>query len=400
MKTFTLKDLIKNNGIFVDGDWIESKDQDQNGDVRLIQLADIGDGFFVDKSKRYLTSQKAKALKCTFLKKGDLLLARMPDPLGRACIFPGLEMPCVTVVDVCIIRPNSTIINSEYLKYLINSTGFRDKINKYITGTTRQRISRGNLSKIDFKILSFEYQKRIVKILDKADALCQKRKQVIKLLDDYLKSVFLEMFGDPVKNPNAWSVEKLEKITYKIGSGATPKGGKTAYVNKGVSLIRSLNVHDNKFLYKNLAFLNDQQAKALSNVEVNECDVLLNITGASVCRCAIVPNDILPARVNQHVSIIRVKKMLKPKFLLHLLISESYKRKLLKVANFGGATREALTKQQLEELKIICPPIELQKRFALIVEKTESIKQTMLAQLTELETQFQALMQKAFKGEL
>ena len=92
----TLPDLIGQTGIFVDGDWIESKDQDINGDVRLIQLADIGVGVYLNKSNRFMTTAKAKILKCTILKPGDILIARMPDPIGRACIFPGEEMPCVT----------------------------------------------------------------------------------------------------------------------------------------------------------------------------------------------------------------------------------------------------------------------------------------------------------------
>jgi len=85
----TIADLVGKEGVFVDGDWVESKDQDPNGDVRLIQLADIGDGIYRDKSARFLTNQKAIALNCTFLEQGDVLIARMPDPLGRTCIFPG-----------------------------------------------------------------------------------------------------------------------------------------------------------------------------------------------------------------------------------------------------------------------------------------------------------------------
>jgi type I restriction enzyme, S subunit len=112
----TIGEVVSPTGVFVDGDWVESTDQDPDGDVRLIQLADIGDGCFVDKSKRFLTKKKASDLRCTFLQQGDLLIARMPDPLGRACIFPlaGNEK-YVTVVDVCIVRPDEGIVSSRYL---------------------------------------------------------------------------------------------------------------------------------------------------------------------------------------------------------------------------------------------------------------------------------------------
>src|SRR3989304_9218202 len=97
-------ELIDSDGVFVDGDWVESKDQDIKGGVRLIQLADIGDGIYRNRSNRYLTYAKAVELGCTFLKPNDVLIARMPDPLGRACIFPGDSKLSVTAVDVCIVR--------------------------------------------------------------------------------------------------------------------------------------------------------------------------------------------------------------------------------------------------------------------------------------------------------
>jgi len=135
-----IEELIGHDGIFCDGDWVESKDQDPNGEVRLIQLADIGDGFFKDQSDRFLTFKKSIELNCTYLQKGDILVARLPDPLGRACIFPlsGIKK-FVTVVDVCIIRNNSNLINSQYLLYLINSPQTRLEVDKYKSGSTRKR---------------------------------------------------------------------------------------------------------------------------------------------------------------------------------------------------------------------------------------------------------------------
>jgi type I restriction enzyme S subunit len=142
-----LPELVGTKGLFVDGDWIETKDQNPRGDVRLIQLADIGDGTFLNRSNRFLTTETAKRLRCTFLKPGDVLVARMPDPLGRACIFPGVGMNAVTAVDVCIIRPNSDV-NRSWLMFAINSPQFRMAIASLQSGSTRKRISRQNLGKL------------------------------------------------------------------------------------------------------------------------------------------------------------------------------------------------------------------------------------------------------------
>ncbi len=102
----TIAQLAGGQGMTTDGDWIETKDQDPNGDVRLVQLADIGDGEFRDRSARFVNSKTAHRLNCTFLQKDDLLIARMPDPLGRACVFPGVGQPAITAVDVFVWRPS------------------------------------------------------------------------------------------------------------------------------------------------------------------------------------------------------------------------------------------------------------------------------------------------------
>jgi type I restriction enzyme S subunit len=158
----TLSGLAGNNGMMTDGDWIESKDQDPKGSVRLIQLADIGDGSFLDRSLRFLTEAKAAELRCTFLKQGDLLIARMPDPLGRACIFPGLNQSSVTAVDICIWRTGDQRTDPRWLMYAINSSPVRDRIAALAGGTTRQRVSGGNLKRLEIPTPPFSEQRRIV----------------------------------------------------------------------------------------------------------------------------------------------------------------------------------------------------------------------------------------------
>jgi type I restriction enzyme, S subunit len=147
----TLTELLS-EGLFIDGDWIETKDQDPKGEVRLVQLADIGDGVFKDRSSRFLAMAKAKELGCTFLEPGDVLVARMPEPLGRACIFPGVGRPAVTAVDVCILRPSADRARPEWLVKAINSPGFRASMQELVRGTTRQRISRTNLGTLQLRV--------------------------------------------------------------------------------------------------------------------------------------------------------------------------------------------------------------------------------------------------------
>ena len=141
----------------------------------------------------------------------------------------------------------------------------------------------------------------------------------------------------------------ISEFTSKIGSGATPKGGKEAYLGGEYTLIRSQNVHDFFFSHDGLAYINSKQAKALDNVKVKQGDVLLNITGDSIARCCSVPQDVLPARVNQHVSIIRCKNIEDSEYLKYYLIN--MKPYLMKICGVGG-TRNALTKEAIGKLPI------------------------------------------------
>ncbi len=176
----SIEKIIDKTGIFVDGDWIESKDQDPNGKIRLLQLGDIGDGYFIDKSNRFINEEIFSRLRCTQILPGDILVARMPYPLGRACILPSIKYKAITVVDVCIIRPNKLLINANWLMYFINAYEFRNKIEALSSGTTRKRISRKNLASILLPLPPFIEQKRIVV---KLNAIMPRIEAVKKRLD-------------------------------------------------------------------------------------------------------------------------------------------------------------------------------------------------------------------------
>ena len=166
------------------------------------------------------------------------------------------------------------------------------------------------------------------------------------------------------------AIVKLIDICSKIGSGATPRGGKEAYCDEGISLIRSQNVLDFSFSCDGLAFINGEQAKKLNNVEVHSGDILLNITGDSVARACVMDDEYLPARVNQHVAIIRgnADEVLNNYILYFLQWRKNY---LLQLAS-AGATRNALTKGMIEQLEINLPPLDVQKKTVAILDSLQN----------------------------
>lgn len=161
-----------------------------------------------------------------------------------------------------------------------------------------------------------------------------------------------------------WPVVRLGDYCSKIGSGATPRGGKESYLDVGpVALIRSQNVYNDGFRSEGLVYISEDQAAKLAHVSVEPQDVLINITGDSVARVCLAPSDVLPARVNQHVAIIRTRPDdIDPRYLRYFLLTPSQQQLLLGLAG-GGATRKALTKAMLENLRIPKPPIEVQRRM-------------------------------------
>lgn len=197
---------------------------------------------------------------------------------------------------------------------------------------------------------------------------------------------------------------KFKDICTKIGSGATPKGGKEAYCEEGISLIRSQNVLDFDFSADGLAFINDLQAEKLKNVIVEEGDVLLNITGDSVARACMVDKKYLPARVNQHVCIVRANpQKAVPSYLLYFL--QLNKEYLLQLAA-GGATRNALTKEMINNLELELPSIEDQQKIAAILDDIQARIDCNNAINENLQQQAQALYKdrfvdlKPFDGEM
>jgi type I restriction enzyme S subunit len=267
-------------------------------------------------------------------------------------------------------------------------------------------INRNRVYEIQVKTPSLFEQQHIVAILDQAFADIEKAranaeknlKNARELFDSYLNQVFSQ-------RGEGWTSSQLKGITSKIGSGATPKGGKDSYKVEGTPLIRSMNVHDRCFVEKNIAFIDDEQAERLNNVIVEENDVLLNITGASVARCCVAHEDFLPARVNQHVSIIRVdKNKVSPQFLNFLLTSKFYKDRLLGIGE-AGSTRQAITKAQIENFTVDYP-IQVSEQIELLegllslenqALKVQKVYKNKLASLDELK---KSLLQKAFSGEL
>lgn len=164
---------------------------------------------------------------------------------------------------------------------------------------------------------------------------------------------------------NSWPVVRIGEYCSKIGSGATPRGGSSVYKDSGeICLVRSQNIYNNGFKFDGLVYIDEDAATKLKNVVLKPNDILLNITGDSVARVCIVDERVLPARVNQHVAIIRPNPLdFDARFLRYYLASPYAQALLLNLAS-AGATRNALTKSMIENFSVPKPSIDVQSKIA------------------------------------
>jgi len=346
----------------------------------------------------------------TYFAEGDVLLAKITPCFenGKLGIASGLKNGVgFGSSEYIVFRPDNSV-SKEWLYYFLSREVFRVEGAARMSGAVgHKRVSKEFIEAYPIPVPPLAEQQRIVGVLDAAftglataQANAEKNLQNARaLFESHLQSVFTH-------RGKGWVADKLQSLTTKIGSGATPRGGEESYKTEGVSLIRSLNVHDMGFRYAKLAFLDDAQADGLSNVVVQKRDVLLNITGASVARCCLAPEDVLPARVNQHVSIIRpIADKLNPEFLHYLLISRPYKQLLLQTGEEGGSTRQAITKAQIQEFKVAHPKTlaeqqEVVAKLDALATETQRLARHYQQKLAALAALKKSLLHQAFTGEL
>ena len=226
--------------IFIDGDWIESKDQSESG-IRLIQTGNIGCGYYKDKGDKakYISEETFNKLHCTEVYPGDILISRLPDPVGRACIIPEGLGKCITAVDCTIIRLSDKMLPEFFVTYT-NTPEYLTQIKSTLAGSTRLRVSRGNLGKVHFPLPSIEQQQAFVSIVNQADKSKFMRS----------KSQFIEMFGSK-SSGDKWPIKYLSEIVdpnCPISYGIVQPGDE---LEDGVPIVRPVDLNSNYYVYKN-----------------------------------------------------------------------------------------------------------------------------------------------------
>jgi type I restriction enzyme S subunit len=209
-------------GSLTDGDWILNSDYAASG-VRLLQLADIGCGVLTPKSDRHVAQPRAEELRCTFLAPGDILISRMPDPIGRACALPELGYPTITAVDVSILRPSPQTADIAYLVHYMNSREWLKAVTALASGATRPRISRRNLEAIRIPLPPLVEQKRIAAILTEQLAAVDQARAAAHAQLEAAHALPPALLRDLFDSPEArqWPRQPVKNLCRSIDYGYT-----------------------------------------------------------------------------------------------------------------------------------------------------------------------------------
>lgn len=392
MKIVKLKDIAK----ITTGKTPSTKDKGNfSGIIPFVKPPDLGNSTPVTKTTEYLSPQGAKS--ANILPKNSIMICCIGS-LGKVGIA-GSDLATNQQINSLTFDP--TLVNYKFGYYF--ALTLVKQLKQMANSAVVPIVNKSAFSNLDFKLIPLDSQNHIVKILDEADALRQKRKQAIALLDDYLKAVFLDMFGDPVKNSKGWETTCINHVIKEIVAGWSANGEDRQKLQNEYGVLKISSVTYGSF--------NPQEYKAVNSAEISNKKLVYpkkgsilfgrantrELVGAS-CIVADDYNDLfLPDKLWE---IIIDTSKVNPVFFQKNISNTKWRNELAKKATGTSGSMLNISMDKFRNSQIIVPPMEMQIKFSEIALKIGYIKNKMLIQDEKLEVHFQALLQKAFNGEL
>lgn len=298
-----------------------------------------------------------------------------------------------------IIRPNRKVVNERYLMHYLDSNMINVQQDKANNGSSQPNLSANSVKQFEVYLPKYDKQVKIADMLDKSQSLIDKRKSQIQALDELVKSRFIEMFGDPVKNTKNFHKKKIRDISIYLKRGISPK-----YVEvSDIKVINQKCIYWRELKIENCKYYDEEFRDKVKNIFLQQGDILINSTGTGTLGRAMNfnVNDNIKYVVDSHVTVLRViYEYINSIYLTNLLEFSNIQDTIYKKCVNGSTNQIELSVIKFAEYSIIVPPIQLQNQFADFVNKVDKLKFEMESSLKELENNFNSLMQRAFKGEL
>lgn len=398
--------IIKKNAI-VDGDWIEIKDQSSSG-YRLLQVGNIGVGQLnLGGNFRYVSEETIKRLNCTVLQKGYLLISRMPDPIGRACLMEELDYKCITVVDCTIVKLDPQKVDSSFVVFFLNSQPALNRAKVLATGTTRQRISRKELEGVPLIAPSLPEQKEIAEILTTVDDAIEKTNQIIDKTKELKKGLMQRLLTRGIGHkkfkkseigeiPVGWELKRLSDLCI----GKPEYGANTPAIDKTDHLPRYIRItditKDGKLLASTWQSIETEFAKGYM---LKEGDLLFARSGATVGKSYLFRKEGGACAFAGYL--IRFKPntpIFSPDFLFHFTHSYIYYNWVKRMLRAGAQPN--INAKEYSNMKVPSPPIKEQKRIVAILNSIDDQLEKELNHKDQLNLLKKGLMQVLLTGRL
>ncbi|MDH5547139.1 MAG: restriction endonuclease subunit S [Gammaproteobacteria bacterium] len=369
----------------------ETSNRAYDGGYRYLYIAD-----FISDKKLSFVNDDYDNKKVT---EGDLVMANTGSP-GR--VFKGKDG--ILSNNLFKISFDSEVVDRDYLYLILSSSIFQDVLQQQMKGGIQKHLGHQTISRQSIPLPPLEEQKRIAEILDKADAIRRKRQQAIDFTDQLLRSVFLDMFGDPVTNPKGFDTKTIEEFVskdkYSIKRG--PFGGalkKEIFVESGYLVYEQYHALNNDFSYQRY-FIDENKFNELKAFEVKAGDIIISCSGVNLGRLAIVPDGSLQGIINQAL----LKLTLNTEVMLNEMFVSIFTHPNFKAEFFGYQRGSGVPNfppmSTFKEFAFIVPPIELQKEYLRRVASVNSSRKKIRSMAGKSEELFSSLVQQAFRGEL
>jgi type I restriction enzyme S subunit len=410
---------LENGSLFLDGDWIESKDLSDDG-IRYITTGNVGEGIYKEQGGGYITENKFIEIACTEVFEGDVLISRLNAPIGRACVVPNLESKIVTSVDNVIFRPDHHYCKN-YIVHLFSSEAYFKHTGNLARGATMQRISRGILGNIRVVVPSAEEQTKIANFLDhetaKIDTLIEKQQLLIKLLKEKRQAVIshavtkglnsnvpmrdsgVEWLGEV---PGHWIITRAKFLFDFVTSGS--RGWAEYYSDEGSLFFRITNLTRDTIEPKleSIQNVSPPSGSEGERSKIKENDLLISITAdlGSVC---VANNEIVGGYVSQHVSLCRPNRnVASSRWLGFYILSDVAKEQFIG-SGYGG-TKIQLSLEDIRELWVVQPSSQDQIEIAKYIESQLEIFEKLIMcaeeQIKLLQERRSALISAAITGKI
>lgn len=344
----------------------------------------------LDKFKYVSFEDHEKLTKYSKPENNDILYTRVGS-YGEAAVV-NLDMDFSIFVSLTLLKPKLDLINPRYLMWYLNSPKVRDFANQNTTGVGVQNLNVSVVRDYSVPLPPLSTQKAIAEKLDKADALRKKDKELLAQYDDLAQAIFIDMFGDPVKNEKGWEIKSLDDVCNKITDG---EHGTVKRLNSGFLYLMARNIRNNEIDFSEVSYISESDHnKIYRRCNAEQGDILLICVGATIGRTCIVPKM-------QEFSLARSVALIKPDRVtlnsqyLNTYLSLDFIQTRIKSSSNTSA-QAGLYTGAIKEFKITIPPIKLQTHFAEKIQNIEAQKAIVKQQAQQSEDLFQALLQESF----